>query len=275
MKVGIVGCGLNSDYHINFSRSYPNIEIVGIVDKDLEQAERCAARYGIKKIFKSIKELVDLRRPDAIHIVTPPGTHFPLAKEAIQSKCHVLIEKPMTLSAHEARELYDLAEKNGVKLCAMHNHFFDPCMVKAREMIAEGKVGKIINIESYYGLNTRIDAFRKYPSPNVLPWIYTLPGGVFHDFMAHPLYVMLPYTGRPQEIEVMERSFGELPQNISDELRILIKGEKAFGVLTFSFAAKPHLHFLRVYGTKMMINVDFNTMTTTLHPVSHLPKLWP
>jgi len=63
-----------------------------------------------------------------------------------------------------------------------------------------------------------------------------------------------------------------LPQNISDELRILIKGEKAFGVLTFSFAAKPHLHFLRIYGTKMMVNVDFNTMTTTLHPVSHLPK---
>jgi hypothetical protein len=70
----------------------------------------------------------------------------------------------------------------------------------------------------------------------------------------------------------MEKSFGELPQNISDELRILMKGEKAFGVLTLSFAANPHLHFFRVYGTRMMINVDFNTMTTTFHPVSHLPK---
>ena len=272
MKIGIVGCGLNSDYHINFARSYQDAEIVGVVDKDLERAGICAAQYDIKKIFKNVRELVDQERPDVIHIVTPPTAHYSLAKEAILMKCHVLIEKPMTLSVHEARELYDLAEENGVKLCTMHNHFFDPCMIKAREMIAEGKVGKIINVESYYGLNTRIDAFRKYPSPNVLPWIYTLPGGVFHDFMAHPLYVMLPYTGKPQEIQVMEKSFGELPQNISDELRILIKGEKAFGVLTFSFAAKPHLHFLRVYGTKMMINVDFNTMTTTLHPVSHLPK---
>jgi len=272
VKIGIVGCGLNSDYHISFAKDYPETEIVGVVDKDKEKAQNCAAKYGIQKVFNSLKELMEGEKPDVIHIVTPPHTHFPLAKEAIQLKCHVLIEKPMTLNAEEAKELYSLAEEYGIKLCPMHNHFYDPCMKKANDLIKEGRVGKIINVESYYGLNTRINAFRKYPRPDVLPWLYSLPGGVFHDFMSHPLYVMLPFTGKPQEIQVMEKSFGELPQNISDELRILIKGEKAFGVLTFSFAAKPHLHFVRVYGTKMMVNVDFNTMTTTLHPLSHLPK---
>jgi predicted dehydrogenase/nucleoside-diphosphate-sugar epimerase len=272
MKVGFVGCGLNSDYHINFAKDYPGIEIVGVVDIDEQKAKQCARKHGIQKTYFTIEELVGEEKPDVFHVVTPPNAHHSLAKETIRFKCHVLIEKPMTLSSEEARELYKIAEENGVTLCTMHNHFFDPCMTKANDLIKEGQVGNIINVESYYGLNTRIDAFRKYPSPNVLPWIYTLPGGVFHDFMAHPLYVMLPFTGKPQEIHVMEKSFGELPQNISDELRILIKGEKAFGVLTFSFAAKPHLHFLRVYGTKMMVNVDFNTMTTTVHPLSHLPK---
>lgn len=272
MKIAIVGCGLNSDYHINFAKEYPGLEIVGVVDKDLAKAKKCASKYGIEKTFSSIRELINEKKPDAIHIVTPPGTHYSLAKEAIQYKCHVLIEKPMVLKSQEAKELYNLAEEHGVKLCTMHNHFFDPCMVKARDLISKGQVGRVINVETYYGLNTWIDAFRKYPSPNVLPWIYTLPGGVFHDFMPHALYVMLPYIGRPQDIQVMEKSFGELPQNISDELRILIKGEKAFGILTLSFAAKPHLDFLRIYGTRMMVNVDFNTMTTTLHPVNHLPK---
>jgi predicted dehydrogenase/nucleoside-diphosphate-sugar epimerase len=272
MKVGIVGCGLNSDYHINFARSYPGADIIGVVDKDQQKASACANKFGIPKVCSTIKELLEYSKPDVIHIVTPPPTHYSLAKEAIELKCHVLVEKPMALNTQEARKLYELAEENGVKLCTMHNHFYDPCMVKARDLIRNDQLGKVINVESYYGLNTRIDAFRRYPSPNVLPWIYNLPGGVFHDFMAHPLYVMLPYTGKPQEIRVMEKSFGELPQNISDELRILITGERSFGTLTFSFAAKPHLHFLRVYGTKMMINVDFNTMTTTVHPVSHLPK---
>ncbi|MFZ3063832.1 MAG: NAD-dependent epimerase/dehydratase family protein, partial [Nitrospirota bacterium] len=108
--------------------------------------------------------------------------------------------------------------------------------------------------------------------PNVLPWIYNLPGGVYHDFMPHPLYVLLEYTGRPKEIKVMSQSHGVLPQNIPDELRILINGEKAFGILTFSFAAQPHLHFIRIYGTKGMAEVDINTMTTVIHLLSSLPK---
>lgn len=272
IKIGIVGCGLNSDYHISFSRDYPGSKIVGVVDKDENNAKKCSGKYNIQNSFSRIEELVEFEKPDVIHILTPPDTHFPLAKEAIHLGCHVLVEKPMALNLEEARKLFEYAQEHGVLLCTMHNHFFDPCMLKARELIKTGLAGKIVNVESYYGLNTRIDAFRKYPSPNVLPWIYLMPGGVFHDFIAHPLYVMLPYVGVPQTIQVMEKSFGELPQNMSDELRIIVKGDQAFGVLTFSFAAKPHQHFVKIYGTKMMIHVNFDTMTTTCHPVSHLPK---
>jgi predicted dehydrogenase/nucleoside-diphosphate-sugar epimerase len=272
MKVGIVGCGLNSDYHINFVKAYSGSEIVGIVDKDERKANECASKYEIKAVFSSIRDLIEHVKPDVIHIVTPPQTHYHVAKEAIQAKCNVLIEKPLALNLREATELFDLAEQHGVKLCAMHNHFYDPCMAGVHERVKSGDFGKIINIESYYGLNTQIPAFREYPMPNVLPWLYNMPGGVYHDFMAHPLYVMLDYTGRPLEVKVMHKSFGTLPHGIPDELRILIKGEKAFGTLTFSFAAKPHLHFVRIYGTNMMAEVDFNTMTNILHPVSSLPK---
>ncbi len=272
MKIGIVGCGLNSDYHINFAKDYPNAEIVGIVDKDEDKARECAQKYNIKGTFSSIRELVDKERPDVIHIVTPPQTHYALAREAIEFKCHVLVEKPLALNLQEAEALFDLADQHGVNLCTMHNHFFDPCMSKAHTLVQEGQVGKVINVESYYGLNTSIPAFQEYPAPNVLPWIYNLPGSVYHDFMAHPLYVLLEYTGKPKEIKVMKQSHGTLFKNIPDELRILIDGEKAFGTLTFSFVARPHLHFVRIYGTKMMVEVDINTMTTVTHPVSSLPK---
>jgi len=272
MKIGIVGCGLNSDYHINFARSYPGSEIVGVVDRDEKKAKDCAQRYNIQGVFSSIKEMVEQSKPDVIHIVTPPKTHYALAKEAIKLKCNVLVEKPLALKLQDGQELYDLAERHAVKLCTMHNHLFDPCMAGVRERVKRGDVGKIINVESYYGLNTQIPAFREYPIPNVLPWLYTMPGGVYHDFMAHPLYVMLDYTGKPIDVKVMHKTFDTLPHGIPDELRILIKGEKAFGTLTFSFAAKPHLHFVRIYGTGMMAEVDFNTMVNILHPVSSLPK---
>lgn len=272
MKIGIVGCGLNSDYHINFAKSYPGHEIVGVVDRDPDKARECSNRHGIPKVFSTIKELVAYDKPDVIHIVTPPKTHFLLAREAIESKCNVLVEKPLALNYQEAKNLFDLAEHHGVRLCTVHNHYFDPCMEKAHDLVKAGEAGRVINVESYYGINTRIPAFRDYPAPNQLPWIYDLPGSVYQDFMAHPLYVLLEYTGRPREIKVMKQSHGILPQGMPDEIRVLIDGENAFGILVFSFAAQPHLHFVKIYGTKMMIEVDINTMTTVTHPVSSLPK---
>ena len=272
MKIGIVGCGLNCDYHVRFSREYPGAEIVGLVDKDESKIDRCTQRFGIGRGFAAIRDLIGEAGPDVIHIVTPPHTHFDLASQAIEAGCHVLVEKPMCLSLGEGEQLFSMAESRGVMLCSMHNHFFDPCMLKARDIIESGRLGTIVGVESHYGLNTRIDAFRRYPAPGVLPWLYGLPGGVFHDFMPHPLYVMLPYLGRVEDVLVTEKSMGELPQGISDELRVLVKGRNALGTLTLSFAAKPHHHFVKIYGTKMMVHVNFDTMTTVLHPVSSLPK---
>ncbi|MCI0560761.1 MAG: Gfo/Idh/MocA family oxidoreductase, partial [Nitrososphaera sp.] len=132
MKIGIVGCGLNADYHINFAKSYPDTQIVGVVDKDEAKAGECAERFGIAHTFISIKDLVEHDKPDVIHIVTPPKTHFALAKEALESGCHVLVEKPLALNGEDAESLFEQADRQGVKLCTMHNHFFDPCMLKAR-----------------------------------------------------------------------------------------------------------------------------------------------
>lgn len=272
MKIGIVGCGLNADYHINFAKAYQGSDIVGLVDRDAGRLRECSEKYGIKGVFTSVKELVLQARPEVIHILTPPQTHFNLAKEAIEAGCHVLVEKPLGLNLQEASELYALAERHGVKLSTVHNHFFDPCMSKANELVSTGSLGTVINVESYYGLNTMIPAFRDYPAPNAIPWLYDLPGGVYQDFMPHPLYVLLEYTGRPKEIKVLSQSHGVLPQNMPDEIRVLVNGEKALGTLTFSFAARPHLHFIRIYGTRMMVEVDINTMTTVTHPLSSLPK---
>ncbi len=272
MKIAIVGCGLNADYHVRFCRAYPRAQVVGIVDMDLQKARALADRYGIAGVYGSIGELVGNNRPDVVHIVTPPRTHAPLAREALKANCHVLIEKPLALDLKEAAGLYDLAERQGVALCAMHNHLFDPCMEEARRLVSGGGLGEIMSVESHYGLNTRIPAFRDYPAPNVLPWLYTLPGGVYQDFLAHPLYVLLDYTGRPREIRVLKRSHGVLPRNMPDELKIIIDGERAFGTVTVSFAARPHLHFLRLHGSDGTVDVDFNTMTTVSHAVSRLPK---
>jgi nucleoside-diphosphate-sugar epimerase/predicted dehydrogenase len=272
MKIAIVGAGNNADYHLRFSGLYPRAQIVGIADTNLARAQEMARAHGIARAFGSTAELLRDVRPDVVHVVTPPMTHFGVVSEVIQAGCHVLVEKPLALNADEAKRLYELAERHGVQLCPVHNHLFDPCMRRADDVIKSGGLGKVINVESYYGLNTNIPAFRDYPQPNVLPWLYRLPGGVYQDFLPHAIYPVLEYTGAPRSITVKHRSTGVLPQDLPDEIRILVEGEQAFGMVTVSFAAKPHLHFIRVYGTNGMVEVDINTMTTTIHGVSSLPK---
>jgi predicted dehydrogenase/nucleoside-diphosphate-sugar epimerase len=272
MRVAIVGAGNNSDYHVRFAKAYPGAMIVGIADTDLPRAEEVARAHGIERAFPSTAAMLEQSRPDVVHVVTPPMTHFAVVREVLEAGCHVLVEKPLTLDAAEARTLYELAERRQVQLCPVHNHLFDPCMQRADEMIKAGALGRVIHVESHYGLNTDIPAFRDYPRPNVLPWLYRLPGGVYQDFLPHAIYPVLEYTGAPRNITVMHRATGTLPQSLPDEIRILVDGERAFGTIVVSFAAKPHLQFIRVFGTEGMVEVDINTMTTTVHAVSGLPK---
>jgi len=184
----------------------------------------------------------------------------------------VLVEKPLALNLEEGRALYELAERHGVRLCPMHNHYFDPCVSKAYDLVQKGHIGRVISVESYYGLNPEIPLLREYPAPNVLPWIYELPYGLYQDFLAHPLYVLLDLIGKPREVHIVKQVHGVLPRAMPDEVRVLLEGENALATVTLSFAAKPHLHFLRLYGSQMMVEVDFNTMTTVTHPLSSLPK---
>lgn len=84
MKTGIVGYGVNSGYHITFARSFPDLDIIGVVDKDQPTASVCATKFGIPKVYSIMKELIESSKPDVIHIVTPAQTHYFLAKEVIE-----------------------------------------------------------------------------------------------------------------------------------------------------------------------------------------------
>ena len=268
MKVAIVGAGNNAEYHVRSSQAYGGARIVGIADTDLGRAETYARKYRVERAYASVREMLSQARPDVVHVVTPTRTHFAVAKEILEAGCHAVVEQPLGLNLEESKALYDLAERRAVQLCPIHNHLFDPCMKRADTLIKEGRLGRVVNVESYYGVNTDIPAFRDYPGPNVLPWRYELPGGVYQDVLPHPLYLLLEYTGAPRAIRVIHRSTGVLPQHLPDEIRILVDGQQAMGIVTVSFAAEPHLHVIRVFGTSGMVEVDINTMTATVHSVS-------
>src|SRR5207247_1238863 len=105
LKVAIIGCGKIADAHASQILRINGCEIVGVCDTELLMARQLHARFPVKQYFTDLTQLLADARPDVVHITTPPGSHFDLARICLDRGCHVYIEKPVTLNADEARTL--------------------------------------------------------------------------------------------------------------------------------------------------------------------------
>lgn len=84
---------------------------------------------------------------DAVIVATPNQTHYPITKDAIINKKHVMCEKPLALKTKECQELKGLAEEKGVALCIDYTHTFSDSLDLAQKLIREDEIGNIQNIE--------------------------------------------------------------------------------------------------------------------------------
>ena len=89
-----------------------------------------------------------LENYDAYTIATPAKTHYKIAKKIIKAKKHVLIEKPMTFSIREAKELVELANFNNVNVMVGHVLLFHPALTKIKNIINQGRIGELQYIYS-------------------------------------------------------------------------------------------------------------------------------
>lgn len=264
MKIGLVGCGQIAHVHVPFilrSKSHP---IVGVCDHDPTKASSLGQRFKIGSVYVNFAELLEEQRPDVVHVLTPPQMHAALALQAMEAGCHVLVEKPMALSVQEADRMIDAAKAHGVKLCVNHNQLFDPVFLEARRLIEKGVVGIVIGVESYYGFNLAQTSERR--------WVDGLPGGVFQNLAPHPLSLILEFLQDPLELHASTLTTGTLGPYMPDELRVLIRAKNAVGTLSISLGIKPHLNFLKIYGSKAVLHVDLANMILSKERLRPLPK---
>jgi predicted dehydrogenase len=100
---------------------------------------------------------------DAVAIATPVHTHYRFAMAALEAGKHVLVEKPITSSADQARELVDLAKKNGLTLMVGHTFIYNPAVEAVREIIRSGQLGNIFYVNA-----TRANLGLLQPDINVM-----------------------------------------------------------------------------------------------------------
>jgi predicted dehydrogenase len=148
LKVGAIGCGYWGPNLIRNFVEIPGADVEAVADLDQTQLDHIHSRYPrIKVTTKNYRDLFELDL-DAVVISTPPTTHFDIARDCLLNGLHVLVEKPLTVSSRDARELIKIAEQCNRVLMVGHTFEFNPAVRALKEMIGSGELGEIHYIDA-------------------------------------------------------------------------------------------------------------------------------
>src|SRR5437667_5325133 len=143
MRVGEIGCGSVSGSYLPNLTSQPFIEVVSVCNIKIERAKKRAEQFKVPNVYANIDEMLAGVPFDLLVNTTSMPSHGPINKKALQAKRHVWTEKPMALEVKAARELLDLAKRNGVRLWAAPTCVTSPQFKFMVETMASGKIGRV------------------------------------------------------------------------------------------------------------------------------------
>ncbi|MGB2869489.1 MAG: Gfo/Idh/MocA family oxidoreductase [Bacteroidota bacterium] len=165
-------------------RRIPNVQLVAAAD--ISVARKSAAEKMGLEWFDSVDALSQSKDVDAAFIATNNLSHYPIAKKLLESGKHVIIEKPITTTLEHAKELMQLAAKNGLSLSVDHMMIYNSYNVKARQMVQKGVLGAVnhivLHMEFPYGFTKEEASTWRCSNPEEV-------GGPIGDVASHCMYV--------------------------------------------------------------------------------------
>lgn len=160
-RIAILGVGRWGTHLVRNFLTNPRSQIVALADLHPENLEKAASRFDLgDDILLTQDWLQVLQRPDvdAVAIATPAATHYSLITEALQQNCHVLAEKPLTLTVEESLVLCRLAEAQQKQLVVDHTYLFNPAIEEGQRIVQSGCLG---NLRYGYATRTHLSPVRQ------------------------------------------------------------------------------------------------------------------
>lgn len=199
---GIVGAGQIANTMADALKISPNNFLYAIASKTPEKAKAFAEKHGVDRAF-SYEEIVNCKEIDVIYVATTHNFHFENAKLALEHGKHVLIEKPFTVNAKEARELVRIAREKKLFLMEAIWTRFLPVVQEMKKKIAKGEIGELKQITVSFGGFVKPKYEKRLKDPD-------LAGGVTLDMGIYPISFVCYLIGAlPSEAKSMAH-FSEL-----------------------------------------------------------------
>ncbi|HKF49707.1 MAG TPA: Gfo/Idh/MocA family oxidoreductase [Terracidiphilus sp.] len=146
IRVGLVGFGMAGRvFHAPLISSVAGLELAAVLERNSDHA---AERYPGITTYRSLDQLLADESLGLIVVATPSGTHFDVARRALDAGQNVVVDKPMAPRASEIKELIEVAEWQGAMLAPFHNRRWDGDFLTVKQLLRDGVVGRLVEFES-------------------------------------------------------------------------------------------------------------------------------
>lgn len=192
INIALIGYGfVGKTFHAPLIQSIEGLTLAVVSSRDEEKVKRDLPDV---QVVATPEEAIQHPDVDLVVIASPNATHAPLAALALNAGKHVVVDKPFTLDMQEARELIALADEKQRLLSVFHNRRWDSDFLGIKQVIEEGRLGKVKLFESH------IDRFR--PEVRVRWREQNVPGsGLWFDLGPHLIDQTLQLFGLPQSVQ--------------------------------------------------------------------------
>jgi scyllo-inositol 2-dehydrogenase (NADP+) len=148
IKTGIIGFGKMAEKtHLKNLRRLPELYDVAAVCDTTESRRAAAREHEIPTVVGDLEEFLS-QGLELVFITPHSSVHHQLAMPCLERNCHLVIEKPVTITADEAGEIFTAARSKGLMACVYHNRRFDPDYRKVKKLVRERGVGDLILLEN-------------------------------------------------------------------------------------------------------------------------------
>ena len=239
--VGFIGAGDIAILHAKAVSRVPGVKLVGLWNRSQDRATQRAAEFGCRS-YSTPEALVNDPNIDAIFVLTNLESHLEYTELALNQGKHVLVEKPVGMSVDEIQQMKTLADAKGLTVLPGHNYVYESSMIRTRELVDGGDLGKIVSAYVMYNIHHPEEVAKRYP-------------GVVRQILTHHSYILLYLVGAPVELCAMKATlhYQEYPEeDIAMVQMRLNNGALAHFCASFAaddHAADPWTVMVKVIGT--------------------------
>ena len=249
IKWGIAGCGRFAEQSFLPAVRLTRRSIVtSLYSRDINRAKSLAEKFGVQNSFDSYDDFLksDI---DAVFVASSNAHHYQQVIKAAKAGKNILCEKPLALTSAQAEEMVKVCKDNNVLLAVNYVHRYHPLVIKAKELIVNQKLGKLVSIDVHFNID--------FPPDNNFRFKKELSGGgALRDIGTHMIDLLRFFGG---EIESIDGVVGNLiyQSEVDDFALGTVKFAKSgYGTFNVSFNNKKAFNRIEILCHKGAIAID-------------------